>query len=332
VDDRRVLPAHFGVSLGLTGLAGVWLFGAQHYGAPVVIGNAIAVVAAATLLILGTMYAREGLSIALSDFADPACGPFFASPVMAGLLLGTFLRPYARTASFAIVAVLLAAGFVLCGVTIGQWMMGGLDESRYGPAAYLPGAGVGFVGSQAAAVVGLPKLAWAFFGIGVVTWVFSSPIVFGRLNFRPRLAAALVPSLAIELTPPAVAGIAYFLMHPASDNVAIGIAAYCVLMVFCQAPLLPLYRRLTFTPSFWAFTFPIAASVGLGLRWIALERPRGGTVFAWALVVLATGIIGMISARSLWFITRAREGSPNGSRPAEQVAASFIDTFGVNGS
>jgi tellurite resistance protein len=78
--------------------------------------------------------------------------------------------------------------------------------NRVGPAFYLPGGGIGFVGCEAASAIGLHGIAALFFGIGVFTWVFASSIVLSRLQYRPRLVPALAPTMAIELAPPAVAG------------------------------------------------------------------------------------------------------------------------------
>jgi tellurite resistance protein len=85
---------------------------------------------------------------------------------------------------------------------------------------YLPGGGIGFVGSEAAYAIGLHGIAGLFFGIGVITWVFASSMVLSRLQYRPRLAAPLTPTMAIELAPPAVAGSAYFLLHPGRPDLS----------------------------------------------------------------------------------------------------------------
>ena len=52
------------------------------------------------------------------------------------------------------------------------------------------------------------------FVTGAVGWVFMSSVVLNRLFFRPRLPPPLIPTLAIELAPPALAGSACFLLDP----------------------------------------------------------------------------------------------------------------------
>lgn len=100
-------------------------------------------------------------------------------------------------------------------------------------------------------------------------------------QYRPRLAAALTPTLAIELAPPAVAGSAHFLLHPGRpDLFAYGIAGYAAMMVFAQVRLLPLYRAAGFTAGLLSFTFPWAAMATLALRWPALGVYRAGATGA----------------------------------------------------
>lgn len=84
-------------------------------------------------------------------------------------MLGSVLSAHARTAGPVLVIVFLILGALLCGLLIGQWMTGGIDQDRVGPALYLPGGGIGFVGSETAYAVGLHGIAALFFGIGVFT-------------------------------------------------------------------------------------------------------------------------------------------------------------------
>jgi tellurite resistance protein len=179
-------------------------------------------------------------------------------------------------------------------------MTGGLEEQTFSTAFFLPILGVGLVGSEAASTVGLHSMAQVYFGIGAVAWVFMSSVVLNRLFFRPRLPAALIPTLAIELAPPALAGSAYFLLHPGPpDQLALALAGYAALMIVAQARLITLYRALTFTPGFWSFTFPWVAMVTFALRWLALEHPAGARVYGWILLGAVTGLVGAIAARTI---------------------------------
>lgn len=154
--------------------------------------------------------------------------------------------------------------------------------------------------ASAAAEVHLRALGEASFGIGVICWAMLGSLILNRLFFRRALPAALVPTLAIEVSPPALVGIAYFTLTGGTANfIAYALGGYTVLMVFVQARLIPLYARLKFNAGFWAFTFPSAAVATLAMLWIAIRRPPGGTAYAVVIVTVVTVFIAVIAARTV---------------------------------
>ncbi|MEA2468515.1 MAG: tellurite resistance protein [Thermoleophilaceae bacterium] len=304
--SARIPPNFFGIALGLTGLAGVWLYASDRFGAPAAVGDGLSLLAACVFVLVAAAYVRQGPRQIVADARDPAVGPFLAAAPISGLLLGEALAAHAPTAGRAVVIVFLVVGLLLGGWLTGQWMTGGLVEESFGPAFFLPGLGMGFVASEAATTVGMRSIAEMYFGIGTVAWVLMSSVVFNRVFFRPRLAPALLPTMAIELAPAALAGSAHFALHPAVDSLALGLAGYAAFMVVAQLRLLPLYRALTFTPGFWSFTFPCAAVALVALRWLSLESPAGNSVYAWILIAAVTGLIAAIAARTLVALTRGK--------------------------
>ncbi len=300
----RIPPGYFGAPLGISGLAALWLFASEHFGAPAIVGNVIAIVAAVVWIGLMAIYVRQGPKRVLADFQDTALGPFFATPVMSALILGAILWPHAEGLSRVIVVTCLIVDVLLCGGLLGQWMTGGLNPAQYGPAIYLPGGGMNGLAAQAAAVIGLHQISTAFFGIEVVTWVLASAIILGQLGLRSRFADSLFPTLAIQLAVPAVAGSAWFVMGHGADGLSLGIAAYAAIMVVAQIRLVPLYLKLSFAPSFWAFTFPYIATAILALRWLVLEKPAGASAYAWILIALVTALTVTNAARSVRAVAR----------------------------
>jgi tellurite resistance protein len=219
---------------------------------------------------------------------------------MTAYVLAYVLEPHAPGAAHALVIAFLVIGLLVSGLLTGQWLTGGLEEATFGPAFFLPGIGIGFVGADAAATVGLHGMAGLFFGVGIASWVWIGSVAANRMFFRPRLAPALIPTMAIELAPAAVAGNAYFLIHPGSpDLLLLGVSGYAALMVLAQIRLLPLYRTLSFTASFWSFTFPAGNMALFALRWLELEHPAGASAYAWVLIAAVTVLIGAIGARTI---------------------------------
>ena len=163
----RIPPTFFGIALGLSGLSALWVFAGTSFGAPAAFGDALGVLAAVVWIGLTLAYLRQGPRRILADARDATVGPFLAAPVMTAYVLAAdVLEPHAPGAARTIVIAFLAIGLLVSGLLTGQWLSGGLEEETFGPAFFLPTIGIGFVGADAAATVGLYSIAELFFGIG----------------------------------------------------------------------------------------------------------------------------------------------------------------------
>jgi tellurite resistance protein len=298
-------PAFFGAALGLSGLSALWLFASKTMGAPRGVSDAVGVLAAVVWCVLAALYLRQGPRHILADALDTAAGPTLALPVMSALLLGSVLSAHAHVAGQVVVIVFLVVGTLFCGLLLGQWFTGGLERDKVGPAFYLPGGGFGFVGTEAAYQSDLHAIAPVFLGIGFCTWVLVSSAILNRLMYGPHLSPPLLPTMAIEIAPPTVGGTAYLILHPGHpDFVAYGFAGYAAIFLIAQVRLLPLYRQLSFSASFWTFTFPTAATATFALHWLTLEHPAGHKAYAWIVIALANALIAWIGLRTIAGIAR----------------------------
>ena len=172
--------------------------------------RALHVLAAALWLVLAGAYLAQGPRIVLADLRDPVLSPFVSSSALTAVLLAAALAQDAPAAGRVLVIVFLAVTIAIGGWLTGQWMTGGIDPDSVHPGYFLPTAAGGLIGANAAAQVHLHALAEASFGIGVICWIMLGSVILNRLFTRPALPSALVPTMAIELGIPAVAGLAYF--------------------------------------------------------------------------------------------------------------------------
>jgi tellurite resistance protein len=239
----------------------------------------------------------------LADLRDPLLGAFVPAAAITAMILGSALAaatPAAFAAGRTLVVIFLAMTVAIGGWLTGQWIAGRLDQDSMHPGYFLPTVAGGLVGATAAAGVRLPAVAEASFGLGVGCWLLLGSPLWTRLFFRPMLPASLIPTLAIELAPPAVAGVAYFALTGGAINfTARALGGFCILMVLAQLRFVPLYAKLRFSPGFWAFTFSYAAVATDALLWITTERPPGATGYAIAVVTLITVFIVAIAARTV---------------------------------
>ena len=319
----RVPPNLFGIALGIAGLAQAWHAAVPVRGTVQAVPGALEVLAAALWLVLAGAYLAQGPRIILADLRDPVLAPFVSSSALTAVLLAAALATEAPAAGRVLVVVFLAVTVAIGGWLAGQWMTGGIDPDSVHPGYFLPAAAGGLIGANAAAQVHLHALAEASFGTGVICWVLLGSVIMNRLFTRPALPSALVPTMAIELGIPAVAGLAYFAVAGRTVSfVACALGGYAVLMALVQVRLVPVYRRLSVTPGSWAFTFAYAAAAADALVWLAITKPPGAAGYAIAVITLLTAFASWIAFRTVVLAVRrqlfppATGGQTPGTPPA----------------
>jgi tellurite resistance protein len=279
-------------------------------GVPSGIGDILYVLTATVyLLLIGALATRLVLRprSVIAELSHPVLGSFYALCPISGMLLGLGLEPHAQEPAKVLFLIFLTATLLLGGWLTGQWIAGPLDNDSINPSYFLPTVAGGLIGGQGAAAFGLIGVGWMSFGIGMLCWLLLGSLVLNRLFIRPALPAALVPTLAIEAAPPAVAANACAALTGGRlDTVAYALAGYTVVMVLVQVRLLPLYRAVPFAPSFWAFTFAYAAVAIETMHWIHAERPAGATLLEGTVLGLITLFIGAIAVRSLVALQQGR--------------------------
>jgi tellurite resistance protein len=303
----RVPPTLFGIALGIAGLEEAWRAAVPLLGTPQAIADALSILDAALWAVLVGAYLAQSPRIVLADLRDPVLSPFVSASALTAMILSAALAKDAFTAGRVLVIVFLAVTIGLGGWLTGQWMTGGIEPDSVHPGYFLPTAAGGLIGANAAAQVHLHALAEASFGIGIISWLLLGSAILNRLFSRPALPPALVPTMAIELGIPAVAGSAYFAVAAQTVSLAACvIGGYAVLMVLVQLRLIPVYRRLSFTPGAWSFTFAYAAAAAYALSWLTITRPPGTTGYAIAVLVLLTAFISWIAFRTVVLAVRGQ--------------------------
>jgi tellurite resistance protein len=193
------------------------------------------------------------------------------------------------------VLVVLAGGWMT-----GDWIVDDGHLQRWHPGYYLPTAAGGLLAGGASAALGFSTLSHVLFGIGITSFVLLGSIIQLRLFNAPPLPPPLLPTIAIDVAPPVVAGSAWFAINGGTvDTPAAILAGLAVLLLLVQARLIPLYRRAPFGVGFWAFSFPFAAAVTDGVHWLAAEHVRGGAALGYALVAVLTAGYALLAARTV---------------------------------
>lgn len=202
-----------------------------------------------------------------AETRDPVYSPFLSLPAIIGMMLAVGLGLHGTEPAKAVFIVFFVLTICFGGWLTGEWVLGEIEEARFHPGYYLPTCAGGFIGAEGCGLFGLQSLGWLSFGLGLISWLILASQVSGRLFFIDLLPAELVPTMAIELASPCVAGAAHFQLHgEVPDPVAYSLAGYAALMLLVQLRLLPIYAKLRFSAGFWSFTFSWCTAAALGIR------------------------------------------------------------------
>jgi tellurite resistance protein len=305
-----ITPNLFAIPFGLAGLATCWGYAAVLRLAPGLVAGILFLIAAAAWLALVVGYLSQvprrpgGWR---GELADPVLAPFVSLIPITGMVLAIGLMPHALAAGRWLFGVLAVATTVLAGWVTGQWIVGDLDPDKLHSGYVLPAIAGGLIATIGAALAGWPGIARAFFGLGVLSWLLIGSVIMARLHFRPPLPPPLAPTMAIEVAPPALAGLAYLAITGGRvDALTLALGGFTVLAVIVQLRLIPVYRRLAFTPAFWSFAFPYAAVATFALHWINYGKPPGYRIWAWIVLLAITAFIAALAAETTAALARRR--------------------------
>ncbi|MFJ2979341.1 MFS transporter [Curtobacterium sp. NPDC087082] len=315
----------FGIAFGTAGLAGTWTAAGSLLGAPTAIGEVLWAAAAIAWAVTIVRYLHRpgGLRAIGADLRHPVLGPFAALVPAVGSLLAAHLATWAPVAGAVGVWTMLALT-----TAFGAWFVTDLLTSPREAASLhggylLPTVAGSLLSAQSLAVIGHPDLAMGYFATGVLFWLLVGAVLIARFATGPAVPPPLLPTLAILSAPPAVAGNAWWTMTGGAGSVVdTALAGTMVAFLLPHAFLVRRYVRSGFAIGFWAMTFTTAASATYAVRLLSTAGLGTlGTVLAWVVVAVATGIVGSIAVRSLGLLRRSESsGSRRTSAPYRRLA------------
>lgn len=291
--------------MGLTGLSVCWSLAHARYGAPSAIGHWIGVVAILAFVAVSSGYAAKIVispSAVQDEFRHPAAGPLFGTVPISLMLLPILLAPAFLVLAQIIWAVGAIAMLVFAWLIVSRWLAGGQDASTVSPTWVVPVVGLLDL-PLAVPSLDLPQVHGAMVLALSVGLFFAVPlftIIFARLLFGPPLPATLEPTLMIMLAPFAVGFSAYVATVGHVDLLA---QSLYLLMLFFLVLLIGRLRHLPvccpFRISWWAVSFPLAASTTTALRFAQVEPGWLTDGIALLLLGLATSVIAGLLVRTL---------------------------------
>jgi tellurite resistance protein len=301
----------FGAVMGLAGLSAAWRLAADRYGVPGLVPDLIGWAALAAFAAMATAYAVKAVTApgaVRAEFAHPIAGNLFGTLLISLLLLPIVLVRLSPILAEAFWVLGTAGMVVFAFVIVSRWMGSRQQVAHATPAWIVPVVGLLDV-PLAVPWLGLPHThgitvfalsTGLFFAVPLFTLIFS------RLLFEEPLPAALRPTLMILVAPFSVGFSSYVATTGHVDAFAEGLF---LVSLFILAVLVGQLRGLVaacpFRVSWWAVSFPLAASAGAALRYAPYAQSGLADALAIGLLAFATLVIAGLSARTLLGIARS---------------------------
>lgn len=303
--------ALFGSVMGLTGLAVAWRFTHALFGAPLWIAHVLAIVAMLTFLAQAGGYlvkAVTAFDAVRAEFQHPIAGNLFGTPLISLLLLPLLLADINLTLARVIWTIGAVLMTIFAWLIVSRWINVRQKPAHATPAWIVPVVGMIDV------PLAVPALGWGESLHGVMVFAtaiglfFAIPLltqILSRLMFEEPLPDAMQPALLIMVAPFSVGFSAYVTTAGHIDMFA---EALYMLMLFVLAVLFGRLRNLgrccPFRVSWWAVSFPLAASANAALHYAEHAAQPVAYGIAIVLLAIATLVILGLLVRTLTGITR----------------------------
>jgi len=298
------LPASFfGIVLGLSGLGQAWRVAVRLWGMPSVVGEAwllLSVLVWAALIVAYAVQAIRFPEVVRREFVHPVQGSTPALLAVSTLLIVLAVLPYSRSLAWVLAGAGIAWHLVFSLWHTGALWQGGRDALDTAPTLYLPTVAGNFTSAAALGGLGHPDWGWLFLGAGIFSWLALESLIIQRLWHPNALPAAQRPLLGIQFAPPVVCAMAWLMLDPgAADRWLLMFWGYGLFQLLLGIRLGPWLGAQPFSPSYWAYTFGIAAATVCALK-LALAGVVAAQIMAPPIFVGANLFIGYLSLRTAW--------------------------------
>jgi tellurite resistance protein len=295
----------FASVMGTCGLGLVWHVAEHRWGLPPLASGGLTSIAALLLPVLLAAYGFKALRFrarVMAELKNPIRINFLPAISINMILLGILARPWVESASNLLWMAGAALQLLLTITIVTIWLNSERPPNSLNPAWFIPAVGNILV-PVASVPAGYAMVGWFFFSVGLFYWIILGTIVFHRLVIGDALEPPMRPTLAILMAPPAVAFLAWLQLGETLGGIGLVLYFIALLNFLLLIPQIPGFLKLPFFPSWWAYTFPLAAFTVASFRFASATNTVPDPVLI-ALTVLATGVIGLVAVRTLIAVKR----------------------------
>lgn len=307
----RYLPISlFGSVMSVAGLSLAWRLASKTYGANIAVSNTIGIIALLLFAVLTLSYLSKLFrypDLVKHEFSHPVIGSFFGTVGISILLLSSVISVYSTAAQLVVWAIGTAVTLALSVVMISRLLNGNAAPTSVAPALL-----IACVGSLDIVVTGGALTAgWTHevnllaAAIGSVGAILFFVLIFSRLIHHEPLATPMRPSKMILVAPFSVGFIAYVNLVQKVDMFA-ALLFYFALFLFVIIGYRLAVKPASFSPTWWAIGFPMAALSNSALMYSGAVGGKGLGFIAALLLFLLTASIVVLSIRTVYALVTGR--------------------------
>ena len=241
------------------------------------------------------------------EFLHPVKSSFFATLSISILLSSIAILPFSEAFALILWAIgsVIHLFFTLAIISI--WMhKTHFKVEHMNPSWFIPAVGnllIPIAGSH----LGFESISWFFLAVGSLFWGILLVIFFNRIIFHQPLPEKLLPTLFILIAPPSVLCLSLFSL---TENQEFSLPAlvffyniglFFTILLFVQ---IPIFKKIAFFLSWWAYSFPLAAFGIASLLLYQLTQTIYYLSFATFLLICLTLLLLLLSTKTIKAISK----------------------------
>jgi tellurite resistance protein len=306
---RKIPAAYFGMVLGLSGMGQSWRLASTLWHVSPLVGEAVLALAAVVWLSLLLLYGWQALVApeqTAREFRHPVQG---ATPAL--LAISTLLMVLAVARYSLLAAWILAVAGMVWHLTFALFHTGGLwrggrDARDTAPSLYLRTVAGNFTSAAALGALGCADWGWLFLGAGLFSWLALESLIVQRFWQPDGLPVEQRPLIGIQFAPAVVCAMAWLMLAPGStDHWLLMLLGYGLFQLLLGLRLWLWLGEQPFAPSYWAYTFGIAATTVSTLK-LALAGVHAAQFLAPIIFPGANLFIGTLAVRTLVLLLKGK--------------------------
>jgi tellurite resistance protein len=311
IEHRTPMPAgFFGIAVGSLALAGAWRVGARIWHLPTQIASTLTVAALLVwvAVLLGYVWKWTAQrQAAVTEWGHPVQSSLIALGPVSTMLAAQAVLAWSRPIALGLFVVGVVAQLGVGVMLHGRLWLGSRKMETITPAVYLPTVAPGFVSAAGCAAFGWPSVGALFFGVGMLEWLALESLILQSAAEADPIAAPLRPTLGIQLAPPVVGGVAWFGISGGTVGIfAYALLGYGIYQALLLLRLLPWIRRQPFTPSYWGFSFGVAALPTMTMLLVEHGAPEFFHAMAWVLFIASNLVIGALATLTVKLLANGK--------------------------